>query len=71
MYFGAYQLPQFLLEVDWKFANKAEAVLALSKDVSKFAQYQRLLNAAFGLLIRKILHKKLSSNKVMMINVPN
>ena len=71
MYFGAYQLPQFLSEVDWKFANEAEAVLALSKDVSKFAQCEGLLNATFGPVMRKILHKRLSANKVMMIDVPN
>ena len=71
MYFGTHQLPQFLSELDWKFTNKAEAVLALSKNVLKFAQCKSLLNAAFGSVMRKILHERIFSNKVMMIDVPH
>ena len=71
MYFGAYQLRQFLGEADWEFAREAEAVLNLSKDVCTIAQNETLLNSAFGPVMKKILHKKLKAPEILMIDVAN
>ena len=69
MYFWSYQLPQSLSESGWKFFNEAEAMFPLSKDVSQFVQWESLLNATFGTVIEKYFNKRLSSNKVIMIDV--
>lgn len=71
MYFGAYQLRQFLEEGDWEFAREAEAVLNVSKDVCTIAQNETLLNSAFGPVMKKVLHKKLKASEIEMIDLPN
>ena len=71
MYFGAYQLRQFLGEADWEFAKEAEAMLNVSKDVCTIAQKESLLNSAFGPVMKKILHKKLKAPEIVMIYVAN
>ena len=71
MYFGAYQLRQFLEEVDWEFAREAEAVLNVSKDVCTIAQNETLLNSAFGPVMKKVLHKKLKAPEIAMFDVAN
>ena len=69
MYFGQYQLPQLLTEDDWKFCCEVGAVLNISKDVSTLAQNEKHLNAAFGPVMRKVMHQKLKKETVMMIDV--
>ena len=44
-------------------------VLAISKDVSTFAQNGKDLNSAFGPVMKKVVHKWRKSNLVDMIDI--
>ena len=68
MYFGHHQLPQYLSEEDWKFAQEIEAVLMASKDLCTLSQNESHLNAAYGPVVRKNLHNTLSAPTMMVID---
>ena len=69
MYFGQYNVSQFLTEEDWQFCREVEAVLVILTDVSTLAQNESNLNPAFGPIMKKVMHKRLKSNLVDMIDV--
>ena len=71
MYFGLYQIPQKLDENEWEFAREVEAVLCISKEVIVLSQNEKLLNAAFGPVMKIKLHNSLNSKTMKMIDLNN
>ena len=71
MYFGLYQIPQKLDENEWEFAREVEAVLCISKEVIVLSQNEKLLNAAFGPVMKIKLHNSLNSKTMKMIDLAN
>ena len=71
MYFVAYQLQQFLEEDEWEFTREAKAVWDVSKYICVVVENKIFLNSVYGPMIKKILHKKFSASKMLIIDVSN
>jgi len=61
----------FLSQDDWKLAVEVEATLNIAKDVVTISQTESKLNAAYGPVVRNATYKKLTSDKIMVIDITN
>ena len=61
----------YLTDADWKFAFEVEAILNISKAMVTISQNEVYLNAAYGPVVRNVAYKKLTSEKMLVIDEPN
>ena len=64
-------ITDFLTTDDWRFALEVEAILNISKDVIAMSQAENEFNVAYTPIVRNSMHKKLTEDKIMVIDVTN